>query len=415
MYYQPPLSSLGTEHVDEASQVVPEQDSQFSLCETPGCTIIMLLAAQQKNVTSYRRSCFHGYTLHLFRTINVYIYIYMHVSLFCPSMGAQVSYPKAAYSTWKPCESIILPNTPKSVQICWTSTFYTFTTQPFQLEWNWNINRDVNTKVLQRLQGVGNKQVCPKKPISKDQLIASWMITLPSSQNGWMLYLKGMTLRLTRWWLLQRSNPCSRPRLLWGWFPIWWAWNIGKICRLGTLVGGKASTPRVDVATPKTTAHAPSPPIVAPATTGIEASIPSPQVAEGKPEAPVETVVAERGTSTVETPKWPQQPLSQPIPTSLRNKMLLKRKREGKKKRKYLDHRTINVFPLQYIMFQPNTKAPQNEIAYYIEEWYDASRDTCCYGLAVAKDHRWTSERQNVASKTCQLQAPGFIEWLEEV
>lgn len=75
MYYQPPLSSLGTEHVDEASQVVPEQDSQFSLCETPGCTIIMSLAAQQKNVTSYRRSCFHGYTLHLFRTINIYIYL----------------------------------------------------------------------------------------------------------------------------------------------------------------------------------------------------------------------------------------------------------------------------------------------------------------------------------------------------
>ena len=66
-----------------------------------------------------------------------------------------------------------------------------------------------------------------------------------------------------------------------------------------------ASTPRVDVATPKATAHAPSPPIVAPATTGIEASIPSPQVAEGMHEAPVETVVAERGTSTVETPKPP--------------------------------------------------------------------------------------------------------------
>ena len=47
-----------------------------------------------------------------------------------------------------------------------------------------------------------------------------------------------------------------------------------------------ASAPRVDVATPK-------------------ATIPSPQVAEGKPEAPVETVVAERGTSTVETPKPP--------------------------------------------------------------------------------------------------------------
>ena len=77
MYWQPPLPSLGTEHVDEASQVVPEQDSQFSLCETPGCTIIMSLAAQQKNVTSYRRSCFHGYTLHLFRTINIYIYIFV--------------------------------------------------------------------------------------------------------------------------------------------------------------------------------------------------------------------------------------------------------------------------------------------------------------------------------------------------
>lgn len=44
---------------------------------------------------------------------------------------------------------------------------------------------------------------------------------------------------------------------------------------------------------------------MAPATTGIKATIPSPQVAEGMPEAPVETVVAERGTSTVETPKPP--------------------------------------------------------------------------------------------------------------